>query len=981
MDRCIVCHTPLPEANLTRESESAQDTDATRLAPPNVPRGSAGAPRATVHPKGAPVLQPGQTFANRYTVIRLLGAGGMAAVYQAWDESLTAAVALKLIRVDPSMEPAEIRQLEERFKRELKLARQVTHPNVIRIHDLGEVDGTLYLTMACVQGADLSASLRQGRMPTPRALSLARQIVSGLAAAHRAGVVHRDLKPANILLDADDRALITDFGIARSKTAATVYTMPGSIIGTLDYMAPEQARGEPADERTDIYAFGLIFYEMLAGGRPRSSKEGGGLSDLLARMEQGPPAIGTVVSDLPADVERIVSKCLKANPAERYATADELLADLEALDPDGRRRLTPARRLPAWTTAAGAAAIALLLILGTWWMTAPPAAPSAPRDPVPVLIVDFDNRAQEPVFDGALEQALSIAMEGAPFITAYPRRDALSLARTLKQGRLDENSGRLVAAREGIRVILAGSIERDGGGYRVDVRALDPAKPQPPLAEASGKASDKAGVLAAVAKVADRLRRDLGDTSPSARQQAETFTASSLDAVREYTVAQDLASDQKDEEAITHYREALKYDPDFGRAYAGLATSLHYLGRRDESARMWDEALKRLDRMSEREKLRTTGVRYAMGRNYDKAIEAYSELVRKYPADRAGQNNLAVVYFSTLNFTKAREHGQLAIAIYPKSFKFRANYSLYAMYAGDFATAATTARKLIEEDSTFETAYLPLAMEALAAGDPVRARNTYAQAAKASSAGASLAAIGLADIAIYEAKYDEAIASLPDAIVRDTSQQNASGAVSKLLALAEAHAGRGQWAASQKAIEQARKLATDDSVLVTEARLALANGRIEAARAIASDLGARLPAQSRAYGKLVDAEVALAGKRHADAIDAVSAGKKLADLWLLRYVSGLVYFQAGDYPAAISEFVKCQERRGEATAVFLDDIPSYHYMAPVPYWLGRAREAGKLDPRKQYEEFLAIRGGAAQDPQVIDARRRLEALAAGGVKP
>jgi tetratricopeptide (TPR) repeat protein len=175
----------------------------------------------------------------------------------------------------------------------------------------------------------------------------------------------------------------------------------------------------------------------------------------------------------------------------------------------------------------------------------------------------------------------------------------------------------------------------------------------------------------------------------------------------------------------------------------------------------------------------------------------------------------------------------------------------------------------------------------------------------------------------------------------------------------------------KRALDQARKLVTDDSVLVTSARLAIAGGRIDAARAIASELGARLPAQSRAYGRLVDAEIAVAEKRHGEAIDAVSSAKKLADLWLVRYVSGLAYFQAGDYPAAISEFVKCQERRGEATSIFLDDLPTYHYMAPVSYWLGRAREAGKLDPRVQYQEFLAIRGGAADDPFVVDARRRM----------
>ena len=460
MQRCSVCNTPVPtDANPTAStSEAGLDSSETHLS--QSPPGTHSAAGVS----GIPFLRSGETFANRYTIIRLLGAGGMAAVYQAWDESLSAAVALKLIRVDPTMPAVNVRQLEERFKRELKLARQVTHPNVVRIHDLGEVGSTLYLTMAYVQGADLGKVLqRDGRLPLARALSLARQIVAGLAAAHRAGVVHRDLKPANIMVDADDHALLTDFGIARSTTALTVNTTPGAIIGTLDYMAPEQARGEPADERTDVYALGLILYELVAGGRPRGAAESG-LANLLARLEKGPPPIRTVVSDVPSEVERIISKCLQASPAARYANADELLADLETLDAEGRPRLIARRRLPRWQLVLAAAIIGGLLTTGTWWLVSTRVpAPVAPRATVSVLIVDFDNRTQEPVFEGSLEQALSIAIEGAPFITAYPRRDAAGLVRELRLGaRLDEGTGHLVANREGIRVILAGSIERNG---------------------------------------------------------------------------------------------------------------------------------------------------------------------------------------------------------------------------------------------------------------------------------------------------------------------------------------------------------------------------------------------------------------------------------------------------------------------------------------------------------------------------------------
>jgi serine/threonine protein kinase len=351
LDRCVVCQTPYPPGFAEGATIAATDVDSdqTRLARAGetvAPATGASIPNVG----GVPVLQTGQRFANRYTIIRLLGAGGMAAVYQAWDETLATAVALKLIRFDPAMQPEDIRQLEERFKRELKLARQVTHPNVVRIHDLGEVGRTLYLTMAYVQGSDLSTVLqREGKLPVARVLALARQIVSGLGAAHKAGVVHRDLKPANIMVDAEDHALLMDFGIARStsgdqalmpdvaiahtRTDMSLHTMPGAIMGTLEYMAPEQARGEPVDQRTDIYAVGLILYELLSGVRPRSGQ--GGFAELLARLQKGPPPLREAAPDVPDAVDAIVAKCLRLDAEERYSSCDELLTDLEGLDSEG----------------------------------------------------------------------------------------------------------------------------------------------------------------------------------------------------------------------------------------------------------------------------------------------------------------------------------------------------------------------------------------------------------------------------------------------------------------------------------------------------------------------------------------------------------------------------------------------------------------------------------------------------------------------
>jgi tetratricopeptide (TPR) repeat protein len=619
--------------------------------------------------------------------------------------------------------------------------------------------------------------------------------------------------------------------------------------------------------------------------------------------------------------------------------------------------------------------VGAVLIGATWWLSRGAGSGSPPsqvRAAVPILIVDFQNRAGEAVFDGALEQSLSIAMEGAPFITAFPRGDATTMVRDLKLGTaLDEKSGLLLASREGIPVVLAGLIERSGSGYRVAVRTLAPDKPEP-VSQAEATASDKAQVLAAVSRVAEDVREALGDTTPSSSQQAETFTAGSLEAMRAYTVAQDLSVAQRDSEAAEKYREALRHDPDFGRAYSGLGASMLRLGNRAEAEKNWDEALRRADRMTEREKLRTQGGYYiGIARNYAKAIETYDELIEKYPADSAGYNNLAIAHFSTLNFAKALEYGKKAIDIYPKTYKFRSNYALYAMYAGDFKTAAEYAQPLIKEDPTVDVPYLPLAMEALAAGDVSRARATYQQVAQAGDAGASLSAIGIADVAMYEGRYDEAIATLPAAVKADQDRKNSVGAAAKLVALAEAYQIRRNEPARQAAIAEARGLSIQENVLVPAARMAILAGRTDEAEKMAAELAQRLPATSRAYAKLIAGEIALARKQYVAAIGALNDAQKLADLWLVRYALGLAYFQDGHYPEAVSEFEKCRARRGEATSVFLDDLPTFHYYAPVPYWLGRAREMQKLDARPQFEEFLRIREGATGDPLVEDAKKRL----------
>jgi serine/threonine protein kinase len=310
---------------------------------------------AGAHASGAGFLGTGSGFGTRYHIIRLLGMGGMGAVYQAWDDELGVAVALKIVRPEITADPVAARDLERRFKRELLLARQVTHKHVVRIHDLGEIEGVKYLTMPYIQGSDLGSVLaKEGKLSVPRAVAIARQVVSGLVAAHEAGVVHRDLKPANIMIDQDDQAVIMDFGIARSVSGGGA-TMAGAVVGTLEYMAPEQAMAQTVDHRADIYALGLILYDMVLGPRSATRAESA-VAQLMARVQKPLPPIRSLDSTMPEALERIIDRCTQPEPAARYQTTNQLAQDLDLLDGGGRHTGSGVLSAPVVTSGTAATA-------------------------------------------------------------------------------------------------------------------------------------------------------------------------------------------------------------------------------------------------------------------------------------------------------------------------------------------------------------------------------------------------------------------------------------------------------------------------------------------------------------------------------------------------------------------------------------------------------------------------------------------------
>ena len=938
-------------------------------------------------------LMPGQNFGDRYHIVRLLGLGGMGAVYQAWDTELGVVVAVKVIRPEASADPAAAQALERRFKQELLLARQVTHPNVVRIHDLGEMQGIKYITMPYIQGEDLSTLLkREGKLPVQRTLKIARSMISGLAAAHAAGVVHRDLKPANIMVTEEDDAMIMDFGIARSMTSgapaaagqsataagagAAGQTMLGSVVGTIEYMAPEQARALPVDQRADLYAFGLILYDLLLG-RTRAAGTNNAFDELNLRMRETPPPARTKDASIPEALDRIITKCIQPDPEARYATTTELVAEIDKLDENGKP-LPMVRRL-TWRIGATAVSVVAGLLVLTWWLSRGPAL-VVERPPMSVLIADFDNQTGETVFDGAVEQTLGLAMEAASFIDLYPRSSAQQRVAQLKPGsRLDEQMARVLSHRETIDVILVGSIARDGAGYTISVRAIDPRQEGEhtrPLASATASAANRDKVLPTLGVLAARIRGPLGDATPESARlaAADTFTTSSPEAVQTYTRAQDLLFAGRTAEALDAYLRAIEQDPNFGRAYSGAAIAARRLGREAEVQEYWKKALSLMDRMTEREKYRTLGAYYLqVARNYEKAIENFSALVDAYPADRAGHASLALAHFWALDIPKALEEEKRALELDPKSVLLRINYALYAMYAGEFETAATETKRVIEQEPTLDLAYVPLAISALARADVAGAREAYAKMAGVGTSGASRAAAGLADIALYEGRYTDVEAILKPALIDDEKAGDLAGMASKWIALAEAYEGLGKPAAAVAAARKALKLAESSPLQVLAAAVLIRAGQDRDAKAIASAFSQRLEPQSRAYGKILEGRIALRERRTADAVDAFTAAQKHADLWLARFDLGVAYVQAGYYAEGFNELDRCQKRRGEATAVLLDEVPTFRYLATLPYWLGRAQEGVQQHAaaKENYKSFLAIRSGSPNDPMVIDARKRL----------
>ena len=737
--RCVSCSTELSVAGITMAAgPTLRSVEIPRVVPMPVP--------------GPSTFGPGERFAGRYRIERLLGAGGMGAVYKAHDEELDIPIALKVIRTEILASTAMNAEFEQRFKQELLLARQVTHQNVVRIHDLGDYHGIKYITMPFIAGQDLHALLAERKPTFDQVLSLAVQIASGLAAAHEVGIVHRDLKPQNILVDGAGRAYISDFGLAKSYEATAVaLTRAGDFIGTPRYMAPESVEGKPTDHRSDLYALGLMLYEMASGTQPFPGESA--MEVLMQRARISPKPLRAVAPDVPVYFSNIVMRALEKDPAARYQSARSMLADLEA-----GRTPVPARRatslsisltLPATRRGRMLAAIVAATLVtpifflpqvrrmitsrGSEVQTLP-----SPSEKKLVAVLPFRTTGSgfEHVAAGVAE-ALSAKLFGLDQVTVAP---------TSAIERVDLKLPLAKLARElGSNLLVTGSVQGSATRIAVTVKLEDPITPH--LLWTREFSGNPADLLTLQDQIFNGLVEAL-EITPSNEQRAKS-TARPTDSVAAYDLylkGRNAMRGQQDKRnvqtAIDLYNEALKTDPRFALAFAGLADASLQMYR-ETRERLWaDKAVfaaqqgQRIDgsllevRIAAGAAYLATGktqesivelrqaleiapnsdevyrrLAHAYGRlgNNEEAVQMHLKAIEKNPYYWLNHNALGGTYFRIGEYEKAAEQFRKVIAIEPDNVNGFNDLGAAYLQTGSYREAADAFQKALALVPTADT--------------------------------------------------------------------------------------------------------------------------------------------------------------------------------------------------------------------------------------------------------------------------------------
>jgi tetratricopeptide (TPR) repeat protein/predicted Ser/Thr protein kinase len=637
---------------------------------------------------GQHVLTSGHLLAQRYEVLSLLGEGGMGAVYKAKDVELSRMVALKVIRPDL----ARNRAILDRFKQELILATQVTHRNVVRIYDLGEAEGIKFITMEYVEGEDLAAILhRRVKLPPREAVAVIEQVCRALEAAHNVGVIHRDLKPQNVMWETGSgRILVMDFGLAKTLEGERM-TQTGAMVGTMEYMSPEQALAGNLDQRSDIFSLGLIFYELLTGQTPFHADSA--LASLIKRTQERVVPVSELEKSVPPELSQIVSRCLERDVALRYQNASELLADLELWAGTGRSGIIAARLKPGprrWADEnrrllAGVAGLVLLLIVTlAYFLTRPKSAPvSEVKQGVPVVparslaILPFRNSsgdAKDDWIGSSVADMLSTDIGQSAHLHTVPTDRLHQVLTDLRVGpetAIDPDTLRRVAQFSNADILVSGQYARFGDQIVIDATIRDLVHDQTVPVKAQALVKD---LPTAIDSLADSVRKNLSLSANVVEElKAQSFkpNSTSVEALREYDAGSALMRAGKYVDALKHLQAATTDDPQFALAFSKLADAQSELGFQSDaeqsSIRATDLAHNQKLPLAETYLISASNARIM--KDNKKALEAYENLLKSSPGDVDVQYELGNLYLQNGEYDKARAEFKGVLQTDPKNIR------------------------------------------------------------------------------------------------------------------------------------------------------------------------------------------------------------------------------------------------------------------------------------------------------------------------